>query len=56
MSPVESVCVSESTMRGLERGCGLGVERLVAADRMFSSFSIRSILRLREKIKGQNCH
>ena len=31
---------------GLCRGCGLGVERLVAADKMFSSFSIRSILRM----------
>ena len=44
ISPVESVCVSESTMTGLLGGWGLGVERLVAADRMFSSFSILSIL------------
>lgn len=44
MSPVERVCVSQSTMTGLCGGWGLGEERLVAADRMFSSFSIRSIL------------
>ena len=47
MSPVERVCVSQSTMTGLCGGWGLGEERLVAADRMFSSFSIRSILRER---------
>ena len=44
MSPVERVCVSQSTMTGLTWGCGLGVDRLVAAERMFSSFSILSIL------------
>ena len=36
-------------MTGLLGGWGLGVERLVAADRMFSSFSILSILRLEDK-------